>query len=97
MDKISRLRTKNMLTSLLSYCDKMKTDQEKAILLRVCVVIVGKLRVHSNADPMLGCDVRDLLKKVDRCKDLTEFLDLWDEALGLVVSYKEEVSAQCVH
>ncbi|GAG18341.1 unnamed protein product, partial [marine sediment metagenome] len=41
-------------------------------------------------DTMLGCDVRELTKRVDSCSDRGALLDLWDDTVRLVSSFGEE-------
>lgn len=93
MDRISRIRAKNMLDSLLVYCDNAEGDEEKVVLLRMCIVTVNKLRMHSGVDTMLGCDVRDLNKQAELSGTRDNFLNLWDKGVDLVQAYKEALSA----
>ena len=93
MDQVSRIRARNMLSGLLSYCDDAEDDKEKAILMRLCVVVVNQLRMHANADTTLGYDVRTLNQKIEKCKSMSSFLALWEEATGLVHSYRDDLSS----
>ena len=82
-----------MLDGLLMYCDKAKSDEEKIVLLRICIVALNKLRMHSSLDTTLGCDVRDLNKKTEACASKENFLKLWYIGVDLVQAYKEALSA----
>ena len=90
MDQISRIRFKNLIENLLTYTDGAETEEEKAVILRIGVVALNKLRVHANVDTMLGCDVRELTKRVDSCSDRVDLLNLWDDTIDLVQSFGEE-------
>ena len=92
MDQISRIRFKNLVKSLLAYTDGAETKEEKAILMRINIVTLNKLRVHADVDTMLGCDVRELTKRVDSCSDRGALLDLWDDTVDLVASYGENLA-----
>ncbi len=92
MDQISRIRTKNLIESLLAYTDDAETDEEKAVLMRINIVLLNKLRIHANVDTMLGCDVRELTKRVDICSDRVDLLDLWDDTVDLVQSFGEAMA-----
>jgi len=89
MDQISRIRFKNLIESLLAYTDDAETEEEKAVLMRINIVMLNKLRVHADVDTMLGCDVRELTKRVDNCSDRVDLLDLWDDTVDLVGAYGE--------
>ena len=92
MDQISRIRFKNLIESLLAYTDDAETEEEKAVLMRINIVMLNKLRVHADMDTMLGCDVRELTKRVDNCSDRVDLLDLWDDTISLVQSFGEAMS-----
>ncbi len=92
MDQISRIRFKNLLGNLLAYTDGAETEEEKAVLMRISVVALSKLRVHADVDTMLGCDVRELTKRVDSCSDRGALLDLWDDTIDLVQSFEGAMS-----
>jgi hypothetical protein len=92
MDQISRIRFKNLIESLLAYTDGAETEEEKAVLMRINIVMLNKLRVHANVDTMLGCDVRELTKRVDSCSDRGALLDLWDDTVDLVGAYGEAMA-----
>ena len=92
MDQISRIRCKNLIESLLAYTDGAETEEERAVLLRISVVALNKLRIHANVDTMLGCDVRELTKRVDACTDRVDLLDLWNDTVDLVGAYGEAMS-----
>ena len=92
MDQISRIRCKNLIESLLAYTDGAETEEERVVLLRIAIVALNKLRVHANVDTMLGCDVRELTKRVDNCSDGVDLLDLWDDTIDLVQSFGEAMS-----
>ena len=92
MDQISRIRFKNLVESLLAYTDGAETEEEKAILMRINIVTLNKLRVHADVDTMLGCDVRELTKRVDSCSDREALLDLWDDTIDLVSSFGEAMA-----
>jgi len=92
MDQISRIRFRNLLGRLLAYCDKAEKEEEKAVLLRIGIVALNKLRIHADVNPMIGYDVRELTKRVDGCTDRIDFLDLWDDAIDLMVSYRETIA-----
>jgi hypothetical protein len=89
MDQISRIRFKNLVENLLAYTDGAETEEEKAVLMRINIVMLNKLRVHADVDTMLGCDVRELTKRVDSCSDRGALLDLWDDTVELVSSFGE--------
>ena len=89
MDQIARIRFKNLVERLLAYTDDAENDEERAVLLRISVVTLNKLRIHANVDTMLGCDVRELTKRVDSCSDRVSLLDLWDDTVDLVQSFGE--------
>jgi hypothetical protein len=89
MDQISRLRFRNTLDSLLAFCDNAKSGKEKSVLLRLGVVSLNKLRIHVDADPMLGHDVRDLNAQIVSCTDGAQIVELmWDETTELLRSYR---------
>jgi len=92
MDQISSLRFKNLLDRLLAYCDDARTEEERAVLLRISVVTLNKLRIHADADSILSCDVVELTKQVDTCEDRVDLLNLWDDTTELVRSYREGVA-----
>ena len=92
MDQISRIRFKNLIENLLAYTDDAETEEERAILMRISVVALAKLRIHADADTILGCDVRELTKRVDNCSDRVDLLDLWDDTVDLVRSYGRAMS-----
>ena len=92
MDQISRIRFKNVADRLLDYCDDAEGDKEHAILLRISLVALNKLRVHADIDSMLGYDVRELTQRVERCTDQRDLLELWEETTDLVGSYKEALA-----
>lgn len=92
MDQISRIRFKNLIESLLAYTDGAETEEERAVLLRIAIVALNKLRIHANVDSMIGCDVRELTKRVDSCSDRVDLLDLWDDTIDLVQSFGESMS-----
>ena len=92
MDQISRIRFKNLIESLLSYTDAAETEEERAVILRISVVALNKLRVHANVDTMLGCDVRELTKRVENCSDMVDLLDLWDDTVHLVGEFGESMA-----
>ena len=91
MDQISCIRFKNLLDRLLAYCDDAGTEEERAVLLRINVITLNKLRIHADVDPMLGWDVRELTKRVDSCADRIDLLGLWDDITDLVRSYREAI------
>jgi len=78
-----------LIESLLAYTDDAETEEEKAVLMRINIVMLNKLRVHADVDTMLGCDVRELTKRVDNCSDRVDLLDLWDDTVDLVGAYGE--------
>jgi hypothetical protein len=89
MDQISQLRFRNTLDSLLAFCDNADGEKEKAILLRIGVVTLNKLRIHLDVDSMLGHDVRDLNTKIVSCTGREQLVTLmWDEATDLLRSYR---------
>ncbi len=92
MDQISRIRFKNLIENLLTYTDGAETEEEKAVLMRINIVLLNKLRVHADVDTMLGCDVRELTKRVDSCSDRGALLDLWDDTVDLVQSFGEAMA-----
>ncbi len=92
MDQISRIRFKNLLERLLAYTDDAENDEERAILLRISVISLNKLRIHADVDTMIGCDVRELTKRVDDCTDRIDLLDLWDDITGLVGSFRDALA-----
>ena len=92
MDQISRIRFKNLLDRLLTYCDEAEGDEEKAVLLRISVVALNKLRIHADVDASLGCDVRSLNKTIKGCKTRDQLLEQWPDATALVESYMEALA-----
>ncbi len=92
MDQISLIRFRNLLDRLLKYCDNVKSEEEKAILLRIGVVALNKLRLHADVNPMIGYDVRELTKRVDSCTDRVDFLDLWNDTIDLMESCRETLA-----
>ena len=92
MDQISRIRFKNLLDRLLVYTEDAENDEERAILLRISVISLNKLRIHADVDTMIGCDVRELTKRVDDCTDRIDLLDLWDDITGLVGSFRDALA-----
>ena len=90
MDQISQLRFRNILDSLLAFCDNADNEVEKAILLRIGVVTLNKLRIHVDVDSMLGHDVRDLNTQIASCTGREQIVTLmWDETTDLLRSYRE--------
>ena len=94
MDQVSKIRAKNMLDSLLAYCEDVETEEEKAVLLRICLVAVNKIRMHANVDPMLGYGVRELNKRASSCDSTDSFLELWAEGIELVCDFKNALTSR---
>ena len=90
MDQISRMRFKNVLDRLLAFCDNANGEEEQAILLRIGVVTLNKLRIHADVDSQLGQDIRDLNTQVASCtgREQTVML-MWDEVVHLLRSYRD--------
>ena len=90
MDQISQLRFRNTLDSLLAFCDKAEDEKEKAILMRIAVITLNKLRIHVDVDSMLGYDVRDLNTQIVSCTGRSQIVELmWDETTELLRLYRE--------
>ena len=67
-----------------------ESEEEKAVLLRISIVVLNKLRIHANIDMMLGHEVRDLNVQVASCADRKQLVELmWDEALNLLRAYRD--------
>ena len=92
MDDVSRIRFKNLLESIIHFCDEAKTEKEKKILLRIGVIILHKLRMHSNADPLLGQEVRELKQKIINAPPEKMLCGTWDDMLDLLFYYKKDLS-----
>jgi hypothetical protein len=91
MDQISKVRFKNLVDRMLAFCEEAKGEEEKAILLRIGVLTLNKLRIHANADSMLGQDVRDLNKQIANCESRKQLVELvWPEMVELLEVYREE-------
>jgi hypothetical protein len=89
MDQISQMRFRNALDSLLVFCDNAKDEKEKAVMLRIGVVTLNKLRIHVDIDSMLGYDVRDLNTQIASCTGRQQIVELmWDETTDLLRSYR---------
>jgi hypothetical protein len=90
MDQISQIRFRNVLDRLLAFCDNVDGEEEQAILLRLGVVTLNKLRIHVDVDSMLGQDVRDLNTQIASCagREQTVML-MWDEVVALLRSYRD--------
>ena len=90
MDQISRIRFKHVLDRMLTFCDNAESEEEKAVLLRISIVVLNKLRIHANIDMMLGYEVRDLNVQVSSCTDRKQLVALmWDEAQALLQAYRD--------
>lgn len=90
MDQISQMRFRNALDSLLVFCDNAKDEKEKAVILRIGVVTLNKLRIHVDIDSMLGHDVRDLNTQIVNCTGRQQIVELmWDETTDLLRAYRE--------
>jgi hypothetical protein len=85
MDQISQIRFKNVLDRLLAFCDNANEEEEQAILLRIGVVTLNKLRIHADV-AMLGQDVRDLNTQIASCTDREL---MWDETVDLLRAYRD--------
>ncbi len=92
MDQVSRIRFKNLLERLLTCCDGNKDVDDKAVMLRIGVVTLNKLRIHGNVGASLGCDVVDLNKLVTDCTSKEELMETWDDMVDLVRAYKNGFS-----
>ena len=91
MDRISKIRFKNMLEKLINYCENCKGGKEKAILLRIVFIGINKIRLYSSDSSDIGQAVRDLNNKVaQNCNG--SILVFWEEALDILYMYKEEFS-----
>lgn len=93
MDQISQIRFKNVLDRLLAFCDNANGEEEQAILLRIGVVTLNKLRIHVDVGSLLGQDIRDLNLQVASCtgREQTVML-MWDEVVGLLRSYRDALA-----
>lgn len=90
MDQISRIRFKNVLDRLLTFCDNANGEEERAILLRIGVVALNKLRIHADANSSIGQDVRDLNTQIASCTGREQIVMLmWDEVVDLLRSYRD--------
>lgn len=90
MDQISRIRFKNLLDRVLVFCDEAEGEEEKAVLLRIGVVALNKLRIHADVDSMLGQDVRDLNRSITSCKDRSQLVEfMWTEVVELLRGYRD--------
>lgn len=93
MDQISQIRFKNVLDRLLAFCDNANGEEEQAILLRIGVVALNKLRIHVDVDSMLGQDVRDLNTQIVSCTGREQVVMLmWEETVGLLRSYRDALA-----
>jgi len=92
IDRISRLRLKNLLLNMLEFCEKAEEIEEKKVLFRIGVVTLNKLRVHATVDPFLGQDVRDFNSKILSSPEEDILNIAWDEMLDLLFSYKKSLS-----
>ncbi len=91
MDQISQIRFKNVLDRLLAFCDNASGEKEQAILLRIGVVTLNKLRIHADVGSMLGQDVRDMNTQVASCTGREQtVMIMWDEVVNLLRSYRDE-------
>ncbi len=90
MDAISRLRFKNLLDRLLDFCARAESEEDRAILLRVGVVTLNKLRIHADVDIELGYDIRKFTKDVKECSTRAQLVGLWDDMEEILKSYREE-------
>jgi hypothetical protein len=90
MDQISRIRFKNLLDRMLGFCEKANEGEEKAVLLRIGMIFLNKLRIHADVDSMFSQDVRDLNKQIASCESgdqLVEFM--WTEVVDLLQVYRD--------
>ena len=93
MDQISRIRLKNVLDRMLAFCDSAEGEEEQAILLRIGVVVLNKLRIHADVGSMLGQDVRDMNTQIASCVGREQLVMLmWDEVVGLLKVYRDTLS-----
>jgi hypothetical protein len=74
----------------LGFCADAKNDDEKAILMRISMIMLGRLRIHADVDATLGLDVRKLLQHAARCTDRGQLVCLWSEMLELLQEYQED-------
>ena len=89
MDQISQSRIRNVLDRLLTFCDSANEEQEQAVLIRIGVVVLNKLRIHVDIDSLLGQDVRDLNTQIFSCIGREQTVTLmWDEVVNLLRSYR---------
>ncbi len=90
MDQISRIRFKNLLDRMLVFCEDAEGEEEKAVLLRIGVVALNKLRIHADVDSLLGQDVRDLNKEVTSCETRSQLVEyMWPEVERLLQDYRD--------
>jgi len=84
MDRVSQIRCKHVLDKLLDFCDAASSEEEKATLLRIGVVVLNKLRLHSS-EAFLGEDVRNLNKQIVACSGRAQLVDfMWEETVNLL-------------
>ena len=90
MDQISRIRFKNLLDRMLVFCEEAEDDEEKAVLLRIGVVALNKLRIHADVDLLLGQDVRDMNSQITSCETRSQLVDyMWPEVERLLQDYRD--------
>ena len=92
MDQIGRIRFKNLIDALLNFCDDASTDEDRAVLLRIGIVVLNKLRIHTNVDPNMGYDVRELTTRMGACTSIELLVFMWDETIELLQGYREELA-----
>ena len=92
MDQIGRIRFKNLIDALLNFCDDASTDEDRAVLLRIGIVVLNKLRIHTNIDPNMGHDVRELTTRMGACTSIELLVFMWDETIELLQGYREELA-----
>lgn len=90
MDQISRIRFRNLVDNLLSFCDNAGTDEDKAVLLRIGIVTLNKLRIHGNVDPGTGYEIRKLTERAAASGSEEVFVFSWDETIELLEACREE-------
>lgn len=93
MDQVSQIRAKHLLDRLLTYCDNTDTEEDKAVLLRISVITLNKLRIHADVDISLGSEVRSLNKQLSNCKNRQQLLTWWDHTIELVEAYMDVLSS----
>ena len=92
MDQISSIRCKNLVDRLLACCDDSENEEDRAVVMRISVVMLAKLRIHGDVDAMLSYDVRELISAVNICEGRKGLLELWDRTTDLLQLYRDALA-----